>query len=171
MRVIPAMTGHAGPLEFLLLRHALVTGHATKVGMGAVQREFCLLRVIELHLVPGFGRMAGLALDPVPALVSVVTSMAIDARLAFGLLEVVPGMAGHAGEAPMASRQGKAGFLQMIERPLLPGDRGMARLAVRPALALVHVVDPVARDAGRGRVLVALPGVAETAFDFLVGAG
>lgn len=77
-------------------------------------------------------------------------------------------MATLAGELRMACRQRETGFLGMIESLLFPRGRPMTAFTGRTALPLMCVIDPVAGDAGRGRVLVTLPGVTQATFNFVM---
>ena len=70
----------------------------------------------------------------------------------------------------VACSQGESGFLRMIEDLLFPFARLMTFFAGRTALPLVRIVDPVTRNAGRGRVFIALSGMTQSAFNLVMGA-
>lgn len=170
VHIVAAMTGHASRLQFFIFRDTLVAGHTGSFSMGTEQRKLRFLCMVELRLIPGPGRVAGLALGPVPAMVRVITAMAIDTGLASRFLEIVSGMAGLAGKPSVAGCQGETGFLCMIEGLLLPCARPMTVFTSRTTLTLVRIVDPVTCNAGRGCVLVALSGVTQAALNLVVRA-
>lgn len=144
MHIIASMTGHAGRFQFFLLRDTLVAGHTGGFSMGTKQRKFRFLCMVELRLVPGFGRVAGLALGSVPAMVRVITAMAIDTGLAGRFFEIVSGMAALTSELAVTFRQGETGILCMIESLFFPCARPVTVLASRTALPLMRIIDPVA---------------------------
>ena len=124
VRIVPAMARNAGGLELFSLRRTLVTGHAAKVSVGTGQGELRFLRVIEFPVVPGPRRVAGLALDPVTALMGVVAPVAIDTRLAGGLPEVIAGVAGHCRRRPAwPAVRAKPVFFSVVESRFLPRRR------------------------------------------------
>lgn len=169
VHIVTAMTGHAGRFQFFLFGCALVASHAAGFSMGTEQRKLRFLAMIELRLIPCLGRVAGLALGSVPAMVRVIAAMAIDTSLAGGLFEIVSGMAGLAGKPPVPCSQGKTGFLRMIEDLLFPCARLMTVFAGRTAFTLVRIVDAVTGDTGRGCVFVALSGMTQSAFNLVMG--
>ncbi len=170
VHIVTAMTGYAGCLQFFLVGCTLVAGHAAGISMSTEQRKLRFLCMVELRLIPGLGRVTGLAIGSVPAMVRVVTAMTINASLARGFLEIVSGMAGLAGKSPVPCSQRESGFLRMIEDLFFPFARLMTFFAARTALPLVRIVDPVTRDAGRGRVFIALSGMTQAAFNLVMGA-
>lgn len=165
VRVILTMTGRACRLELLGLRVALVAGHAAKVRVRAPQGKLRLPGMIELRLTPGFRRVTVIAPGPVSAVVGVVAAMTVDAGLAVRLLEVVSRVTGAAGQARVTLGQREAGLPLVVERLFLPRRGVVAGLAIRPALPLMPVVDPMTGDAGRWRILVTLAGMAQNALD------
>jgi len=138
--------------------------------MGATQREFRALAVVEADLRPFPGSVAIAAGRAEATRVDVfagVTSRAVLRQLALsgGLA-----MAGDAGRFRVRADQRESALTLVVELVLPPDPSRMTVRALAPESTVMGVVDRMARDAVPRRVLVAAARVTAAAGRRLVGA-
>ena len=171
VRVVGAMTRDAGRGELLILERAGVTAFARQTIVCAEQRELRVGVVIEARGLPDSRTVtlcAGCAIAPV---VNVVTAVACKAVACGDRLHAPPCMTALAPGRRVGASQREARVAGMVEGGLLPAGRAVTRFAPRAVAPLVCVVECMAARAVPGRVGVALTGVTDRAFHFLVLSG
>ena len=112
--VVLLVTPDACRRELVAIEISLVTGITLDLGMGAKQREFRRLGVVEAHARPRLGRVTRLALGAVSATMDVLHGMACSAGGRQPLV-MFPNVAGGTGDLGMGVNKGESGF-GMVER-------------------------------------------------------
>ena len=154
MRILASVAGNAAHVEFVFVQITLMATDAGYAAMRAQQRKFGQACMIETGGLPGFGIVAGSALDAVPALVGIVLAMAVDAGLGRIVVFVRSGMATQTGRLLVLSDQGKTGFGMVESARRLPRLRLVAALAVGTERTGMPVIGLVAADARLRRATV-----------------
>lgn len=115
-------------------------------GMSAKQREFGLLRVIELCAFPGFNCVAILALGAKFAAMHILQGVAIVAGGGQAFVNFAD-MAGKAGCLGVATTQWEFGFFVIKDRNLFPAIDHMAGFAFFAQIAFMGLAVGVAGKA------------------------
>ena len=148
VRILAAVAGNAAHVEFVFVQITFMATGTCRTAMGAQQRKFSQPGMIETGGLPGFGIVAGGALDAVPALVGIILAMAVDAGLGRVVVFVRRGMATQTGRLLMFSDQRKTGSGMIESTRRFPRLRLVAALAVGTKRAGMPVIGLVAADAG-----------------------
>src|SRR4029077_9545479 len=132
-------------------------------GMAAMARDLLVAadegpggvaRVIEARGLPLLAAVTGAAVLAEPQGMRVLRLVTAEALARQLVLEIARAVAVVAGDAVMHALEREAGLLLVIELRVLPAGGDVALTALDPAVAVVHVVRLMARDALFGGVLV-----------------
>lgn len=156
--IVVAMTVDALLARFLLengLDMAVETGNRF---VRTMQGIVGVLVVVKMPLVPGRGRMAGIAVRPVMPVMIVILTVAGDTGHVHGIdiVERVVAVAVIAAQLGVTAIEREVGIARVIEARVLPVSRAVTVFADFAAAAFVRVILGMTAETGRRCILVSL---------------